>query len=344
MLPRRARWSRGSLWLAITAPIVCVSWPAHAASFRPTSFQGVDGAIELNTGADYVEPYFATKALIVAQDAALDVHEAALAWIRWALPRQRANGLFRRFRLKKGEWRDCGAADADDAMLALWMQLLYRMAPDSGMPAEWLRSIRLADHQLDTLFNRRLGLYHVSRHNQASYFMDNIEVYAALKDIARGQARLFDPAAPATQARAELVAASIQRAFWDRRSRRFRPYMEKTRPAFYPDVVAQVYPWLANLAVRDQDARQAWEQWKQLFGAVWITRQYDVYPWGLVALAAEKLGDNASAACWISHSDPLRGSRAWNVLEEAAWQALRAHFAQTPEIGSRACAELVAQR
>ena len=194
------------------------------------------------------------------------------------------------------------------------------------------------------LYNRRRGLYHVSHHNHASFFMDNIEVYAALKDIARGQARFYDPAALATEARAELLAVAIQRSFWDRRAQRFRPYLEKTPPAFYPDVVAQVYPWLANLTVQDQDPRQAWDRWKQMFGAGWIARRYDVFPWGLVALAAEKLGDDATAACWISKSDRLRGSASWNVLEEAAWQALRAHFAQTPDAGSHACAELVARR
>ena len=44
--------------------------------------QAPDGAVTLNPGGNYVEPYFATKALIVAQDGGLDVREAASAWRR----------------------------------------------------------------------------------------------------------------------------------------------------------------------------------------------------------------------------------------------------------------------
>ncbi len=320
---------------------------AGATVFYPATFQGPDGAITLTQGGDYVEPYFATKALIVAQDGGLDVHEAAQSWINWALPRQRPDGLFRRFcransNAKHADyaWRDCAPADADDSMLGLWMQLLYRMAPSTGLPVEWQRSIALAAKQLAKLRNGRLGVYHISRLNHVALFMDNIEVYAALKDVARGQLRLHDPAAAATDACAVKLDAAIQRIFWDRRTGRFRPSMQKSRPAFYPDIVAQVYPWLADVSGPGQDPRQAWQQWRQTFGAGWIERRYDTNPWGLVALAAEKLGDTKSATCWTARSDSLRGSGSWNVLEEAAWQSLRARFPQAQVLDPGACDEI----
>ncbi len=322
---------------------------ACAAPFSPATFQAPDGAVALNPGGNYVEPYFATKALIVAQDGGLDVHDAALAWIGWALPRQRPDGLFRRFcrgntANATDDWRDCAPADADDSMLALWMQLLYRMSPATGMPAEWQHSIALAGDQLEKLHNRRLGIYHISRSNHVALFMDNIEVYAALKDVAQAQARFRDPSAAGTDARSDHLATAIQRIFWDGRAQRFRPSMQKTRPAFYPDVVAQVYPWLADVSGPGQDPRLAWDQWKHVFGAGWIERRYDTHPWGLVALAAEKLGDSASAACWTSQSDSLRGGSSWNVLEEAVWQSLRARFAQPQLLDPHACAAIVAER
>ncbi|MGA8539342.1 MAG: hypothetical protein WB566_07570 [Terriglobales bacterium] len=326
-------------------PVVAVT-TATAPAFYPATLQSPDGALTLNPGGDYVEPYFATKALIVAQDGGLDVREAAMAWIGWALPRQRPDGLFRRYcrvqnddaRNNKDDiWRDCAAADADDSMLALWMQLLYRMAPSTGMPAEWQRSLAFSSRQLARLRNRRLGLYHISRRNHVALLMDNIEVYAALKDVAGAQLRLDDPAAAATGARSEQLATAIQRVFWDRRAHRFRPSMQKTRPAFYPDSVAQVYPWLADMSGPGQDPRQAWERWKQKFGAGWIERRYDTHPWGLVALAAEKLGDAPAAECWTSQSDSLRASSSWNVLEEAVWQSLQARFAQAQLLDPQAC-------
>lgn len=331
------------LGITIVAVLCCGLPPASATAFYPATLQAPDGAMTLNAGGNYVEPYFATKALIVAQDGGLDVRDAGLAWIRWILPRQRPNGLFGRFCRTNAEWRDCAPADADDSMLALWMQLLYRMAPATGMPAEWQRSLTLAAKQLAKLHNRRLGVYHISDRNHVALFMDNIEVYAALKDVAGAQLRLHDSSAAATEAQAEQLAAAIQRIFWDRRAQRFRPSMQKSRPAFYPDSVAQVYPWLADVSGPGQDPRRAWEQWKQMFGAGWIGRRYDTHPWGLVALAAEKLGDATSAACWTAQSGSLRDSSSWNVLEEAVWQSLRARFPQPQWLDPHACAGLVTQ-
>jgi hypothetical protein len=315
----------------------------HPQAFRPQTFQAPGGAMVLNPGGNYVEPYFATKALIVAQDGGLDIHEAASAWINWILPRQRADGLFRRFCGDGGKWRDCAPADADDSMLALWMQLLYRMAPGTGMPADWQHSITLSAKQLEKLYNRRLGLYHVSKRDHVALLMDNVEVYAALKDVSQAQSRLDDPAAPATSARARHLEIAIQRVFWSRHAHRFRPSMQKTRPAFYPDVVAQVYPWLAGMSGPGQDPRQAWAEWKHNYGAAWIERKYDTHPWGLVAQAAEKLGDLDAAACWTAQSNSLRGSSSWNVLEEAVWQSLRARFMQPQMLNPQACSSILTQ-
>ena len=330
-------------WLFIVPMLCCFTSILSAGEFSPATLQAPDGALVLNPGGDYVEPYFATKALIVAQDGGLDTREAASAWIRWALPRQLPNGLFRRFCNSNGQWHNCAPADADDSMLALWMQLLYRMTPATGMPPEWQRSIALSSKQLEKLHNRRLGVYHISRLNHVALLMDNVEVYAALKDIAQAQARLNDPAAAATSARAEQLRSAIERIFWDNRAHRFRPSMQKTRPAFYPDVLAQVYPWLADLSGRNQDARQAWEQWRQTFGAGWIERRYDSHSWGLVAMAAAKLGDTRTAACWTSQSDPLRGSSSWNVLEEAVWQSLQARFEQQQLLDPGVCSDIISQ-
>jgi hypothetical protein len=329
--------------MAILAMLCCGLRPASGAAFSPATFQSPDGAVVLTSGGNYVEPYFATKALIVAQDGGLDVREAAAAWIRWTLPRQRSSGLFRRYCRVGDDWRDCAPADADDSMLALWMQLLYRMAPATGMPADWQRSVELSARQLEKLRNARLGVYHISRSNHVALLMDNIEVYAALKDVAQAQLRLHDPGAPVTSERAQHLDAAIQRIFWNRRTGSFRSSMQKTRPSFYPDDVAQVYPWLADASGPGQDSRQAWERWKRSFGAGWIERRYDPQPWGLVALAAEKLGDAQSAVCWTSHSDSLRGSRSWNVLEEAVWQSLQARFAQPQLLDPNACADILRQ-
>jgi hypothetical protein len=308
--------------------VLCASssFTAQSSSgqFVPKSYRSAGGALLLNTNGNYVEPYFAAKALITAQDAGLDIQQAGLAWINWALQRQRKDGLFDRYCQKAGaDWKPCGPADADDSMLALWLQLLYRLAPDSGIPVEWQASVQKAQLQLARLRNGRLGIYHVSGRNHVALFMDNVEVYSALKDIARAQLRFGDrQAAQITSKQAGDLAAAIDRIFWDNHHKWFRSSMQKNQPAFYPDVLAQIYPLLADFPLKNEDARSAWSDWKSRFASAWLEDRYDPHPWGLVALAAMKLGDQSSALCWLSRSEPLRYSHRWNILEEAVYQGL----------------------
>ena len=330
------------LLLLALVPAFCVT--AHSGSeFVPQNYRSPDGALVLQTNGDYVEPYFATKALIVAQDSGLDVGQAAKAWIQWGLAHQRPDGRFDRYCRKPGEdWKQCGAADADDSMLALWLQLLYRVAPDSGIPAQWQESVGKARSQLAKLRNGHMDVYYVSERNHVPLLMDNVEIYSALKDIAAAQNRFGDnQSAVATNHQAENLAAGIHKVFWDQHDRWFRPSIQKNKPAFYPDAVAQVYPWLAGLPA-SEDPRAAWESWKTRFASAWLETKYDPHPWGLVALAAAKEGDESSAACWLSHSQSLRYSARWNVLEEAVYQGLQHRLAQPQLADAAACSRVLA--
>jgi len=317
---------------------------SSSSQFVPGTYRSADGALLLTTGGNYVEPYFATKALITAQDAGLDVRQAGLAWIQWALQRQRKDGRFDRYCRKTGtDWKPCGAADADDSMLALWLQLLYRLAPDSGIPAEWQPSAQKAQSQLAKLRNGRLGIYHVSGRNHVALFMDNMEVYSALKDIGRAQTRFGDQAAKSTNKRAEDLAAAMDRVFWDNHNKWFRSSMQKNQPAFYPDVLAQVYPLIADFPLKNEDARSAWSAWRSRFASAWLEDRYDPHPWGLVALAAMKVGDQSSALCWLSHSEPLRYSTRWNILEEAVYQGLEEKLKARRSTYAAACSTTMDQ-
>jgi len=324
--------------------LTAVSAPARAAEFVPGPYATADGALVLLTGGDYAEPYFATKALLVAQDTGLDVRQPALAWVKFVMPRQRKDGRFDRYcRAALGNWRSCGAADADDSMLALWLQLLYRLAPDTGLPAEWQQSAVRAEAHLKSLRNARLGVYHISRRNHVALFMDNVEVYAALRDIADAQQRFGDGTKAAqTRAQADDLGRAMIRIFWDQHARWFRVSTQKQqRGDFYPDAVAQAFPILAHLDVNNRDPHAVWEWWRDTFGQEWLTRKRDPHPWGLLAVAAFEAGDRESATCWLSGSQPFRFSKQWNVLEEAAFQGLNN---SVPEQQASACSGVIARR
>ena len=332
-------------FLLLLAVLCQSSSPALVAAppFLPDQYQSDDGALVIEANGDYVEPYFATKALIVAQDAGLDVRNAAAGWIAWGLAHQEKDGRFDRYCRKQNEhWHSCGAADADDSMLALWLQLLYRMAPDHGLPTAWQASARNAESQLSRLRNGRLGVYRVSSRNHVPLFMDNVEVYSALQDIARAKSRFGDAdGARETARQADRLASAIQHVFWSKRAHWYRTSMQNHQPRFYPDVVAQVYPWLAGLNGPGQVISVAWKDWKGRFGQEWLNSTYDPYPWGLVALAALKTGDDSVVMCWLARSESLRYSVRWNILEEAIFQALDNKFGRQRLADASVCSRVM---
>jgi len=330
---------RGSiLFLMLAWGAVC-AWTSSR-PFDPNGYQHPDGSISLHYNGDFIEPYFATKALILAQEGGLDVRQPVQQWIQWLLPRQQKDGRFSRYCRKPGtDWQVCSPADADDSMLALWLQLLYTNAPHSGLPTEWQQSARKAKASLDMLRNRRLGVYHVSRQNHVALFMDNVEVYSALDAVARAQHRFGQlEQAAATHKEAENLDLAIQRVFWNKHDEWFRPSIQKNRPEFYPDVVAQVYPWLADMPMDSNvQLREAWTLWRNRYAIDWLDKKFDPHPWGLVAMVAVKFGDSDSAGCWLSRSEPLRFSTNWNVLEEAAFQAVETKIGETSQTSPSAC-------
>ena len=293
---------------------------------RPLDLAGylqADGAITVRAYGNFVDPYFPTKALLVAHGAGMDVRASALAWIAWLRPRQLADGRFERYCGTAGRWEACGEEDADDAMLALWMQLLYAMAPPDRFPGEWISTVTAAESYLDTVRDPTTGVYYISRSKPTGLFMDNIEVYAALRESAKARRRYGDIAHAAryTQA-AETLAQAIDRVFY-RPDRGEYAASTHARPdrSFYPDAVAQTYPWLIGFPLDRSSDRDAFRNWLRMYRAAWESPELD-YPWGLVAMTAARVGDEGTAKNWVRKAASARGTKRWNVLEEAVYQAL----------------------
>ena len=81
---------------AFTAAMVLMltGCPVQPCSISP-NYQHPDGSITVRSGGAFVEPYFPTKALIVAHEAGLDVRAPASAWIDWLRGRQHPDGRLR---------------------------------------------------------------------------------------------------------------------------------------------------------------------------------------------------------------------------------------------------------
>lgn len=306
-----------------------VSHTIHATALDLQGYVGPHGEIRTQFEGDVVDPYFATKALLEASSAGLAIDVPALAWIEWALNKQLPNGLFQRYCRTAAtgwDWKACATADADDAMMAVWLHLLAERSPPADASSRWKRSMQLAWAQLEKLHNPRLGIYYISHQQPVGLFADNMEVYAALRALARMHMKQGEPVlAQQMTNRADQLIKNLDKVFLDKRHARYRVSTQaRTEHAFYPDEVAQLYPWILETDTRNQEASgAAYREWIGRNRSDWLNLRSDHYPWGLVALAALRFADHESAACWLQVATPLRHGMRWNVLEEAALQTVR---------------------
>ncbi|MBF6987643.1 hypothetical protein IPF36_07780 [Cupriavidus sp. IK-TO18] len=318
-----------TLLVLLLALATYVHRPADAVELTLTDYQRPDGAITTYFAGDSVDPYFAAKALLAAQDAGMTTRIAATRWIAWLLPRQQADGRFDRYCERGQRFVSCQEADADDALMAAWMELLVRSAPPKGMPPAWQASFDKASRYLDRLRDPGSGVYHISARLPVALLMDNVEVSSAFKAASLYRQRHGDAVgAAAWQRKAEQLDKDILRVFW-RASR----YLVSTQPReqfeFYPDAVAQIFPILGDIHPAGRSHVVAYQSWMKENRWAWLQMSEVDFPWGLVALVADRMGDKDAITCWRLRSIQFRHGKHWNVLEEALYLAFESRL--TPE-------------
>jgi hypothetical protein len=307
-----------------------LAWPLLAEGAAPPlaleGYQDEGGAIALRLDGAMVDPYFATKALLAAHEAGLDARDAALRWIAWLLPLQRPDGRFDRYCRQGGKYVACAAADADDAMLAVWMELLATFAPAHGMPSAWSRSVARAESHLARLSDPARGVYWISEALPVSLLMDNVEVHGAFTAMSAHQARMGDARrARRWAARAARLRQDILATFWSRGRYRVSTQDQPTE-GFYPTAVAQIFPLTGSFTNPERPDEEAYAGWMRENRAAWLLQSEHDYPWGLIVLAAQRAFDRASILCWRARAEPFRHGPHWNVLEEAIYLAIVARF------------------
>ncbi|PUA18821.1 hypothetical protein [Glaciimonas sp. PCH181] len=335
-LVRTARIA-GAVMLAL--PLLSVA----ASGVDLSGYQSEDGAITLKRNVAFVDPYFSTKALLLAAQQGLNVQDMTQKWVRWLLPRQLPDGRFMRYckTTAASDWVACQDADADDAMMAMWVALLAQTTQGEMSP-EIVRSIDRSLTQLESLRvaasanNPAKGTYTISATNSVALLMDNVEIYEGYRVLSR----YFTAHGPAWRGqayavRAQAVAEAIEAVFWDPVLKRYR-ITTQARQAddFYPDRVAQLFPLLGDLPDIRRDRRAAYKAWLQANKQRWLMLKADYFPWGLVAIAAKRMGDNHTALCWAANAGSLRAGPRWNVLEEVEYAVLSSHVAQSVSASS----------
>jgi hypothetical protein len=299
---------------------------AHAKDLPRLNLQGYqqkNGAITLGYKGDFVDPYFAMRALLTAKEEGLDIKQPALRWINWLISKQRADGRFDRYCQKGKQYSACMDADADDVDMILWAQLLMVAADSSEMPQNFQQSYAKAMNYLEKeLYDKELGIYIVNKKSSVGLFMDNIEIahsFLQLAYLKRQQKNI--PEAAEFELRASNLIESIERVFG-----RESYYEVSTQPNetknFYPGAVAQIYPWIFSLPWKHQNNFSNFSNWYYDWNISAELPQSD-FAWGLVALAAKKAGHDSFVEEWLHSAKNLRPKAKWNVLEEAIYQILK---------------------
>ncbi len=266
------------------------------------------------------------RALNTAADLGFDVDSLARRYINWQLARLDTTASFNRYGCgADGAWSACGAADADDAALALWIELLFRTAGRSRMPEDWRRSADRSRRALASLWDPGLGVYVVSSSVRTGLFMDNIEVLSALETAARTPWARADHDRVGLSRGAARLRTAITRAFWDRATAAYRVSTQQPEPnrRFYPEIVAQVFPAAFGYGNPAGSAKALVMQWLRQHEGDWAAASDSGAAWGLVAVAGVRSGHFAAIARWLDRAGVLRAGAGWNVTDEAIYVTLR---------------------
>lgn len=277
------------------------------------------GAISILETGNIVDPYFTLQALLLARENGLDISPYAEKWAEWLITRQRPDGSFDRYCRTGPIWLGCKSADADDALVAIWMKFLDTMPRQLKEKPSWRKSYDAASKALTHLHDSKRGVYLVSPIFQHGLFMDNLEIWS-YKSSRTGYLQSLE---------AREFARAIRTTFWDAKSSRFlvstQPEQKDLSHTFYPEHVAQIFPLLFDFPLLPSEARSYYQKWMKLHRATWLQQVKTDYAWGLLAFLAWKQNDKLSAQCWLRESLPYQQTGHWTVTDEVVSQILSKH-------------------
>ncbi|MGY8905325.1 MAG: hypothetical protein ACKVIH_12325 [Burkholderiales bacterium] len=277
------------------------------------------GAISVQHKGDTIDPYFTLQALLLARDNGLDISTYAKPWVNWLVERQKPDATFDRFCRNGPVWAPCKTADADDALLALWLKFLDTMPEELTQNPAWLKSYQQSAAALARLLDTPRGIYLVSPVYQHGLFMDNLEVLSYQPALSKVRTDVKLPSS-------KKLSRDIHNVFWDPKDKRFlvstQPEQKNVPHTFYPEYVAQLFPLLFDFKLLGLNRNQHYQKWMRDHRAEWLTQSKADFSWGLVAVIAARQGDRTSAACWLRETASAKNTSHWIVTDTVAAQIL----------------------
>lgn len=308
--------------------LAAVSAQAKGPPLRLDGYVDAQGAISVQHKGDTIDPYFTLQALLLASENGLDIAPHARNWANWLVERQKPDATFDRFCRNGPVWAACKTADADDALLALWLKFLDTMPAELAANPVWLKSHERTRAALGRLVDPARGVYLVSPVYQHGLFMDNLEVLSYRPRAGQG----------ANLPSSAVLAKAIHDVFWDAKGKRFlvstQPEQKGMPHTFYPEAVAQLFPLLFDYGPLPRKPGAYYQAWMREHRATWLVQSHADFAWGLVALVALRQGDLATAGCWLRETAAARRTSHWIVADEAVLQVLEARGVKPAAAGA----------
>jgi hypothetical protein len=312
---------------------------AQSASWIAASTQLPDGAIR--DSSTHISPYFANRAAIGMVLAG--GHTAAVqSWMSWYLAHLNltdmwgTSGTIYDYSVNaQGTESSLNQADSTDAYAATFLSLANAFY-NSGDPTaqayvisvrpqlDAVASVILSGQQSDGLTWARPD-YHIK------YLMDNVEVYAGLRDYASLLSRAFgdDANSRAVSSRAAQVASGLESEMWNAGGNQYYNYVGEagfkspTDWTNYYSSASELFPVLYGLiSPSSARAQSLYAQFNSAFSAWAQLEKPDKYPWALVSTVAALMSDTGRASAYVANVDSQYASRGFPYPwydAEAGW-------------------------
>lgn len=327
--------------------------------------QGTTGEIYLNLGnsdrpAGDVNPYFscfAAQGLLAGTPTQEDM-DSVKNYLLWhAQAFLQAQGVLENHRITDGVLQPTGKYDSVDSYVAVFVSLLCQYGELGGDVATIdpdKTALELAMQQLSTLTEN--GLTRVKPGKSVFYTMDNLEVLAAYRDLARfctspqgisflgGQSCGLSDAA--TNAAQQCEAGIVQKLwnpqenqFWVGLGKNDAPLGSSGMNVLYPDAVAQIYSAAFHLPLPGVDINALYRRFCDTMR--WEAMEFgedEAFSWGVLCYIAAVLGDAERAEAYLTlYAQKTAQSRAYPLhTADAGWVAkacavLETHYTQKME-------------
>lgn len=261
-----------------------------------------DGAITRYPDQGGVMPYFSNFAAMAMLEEP-SCYPFVERYLDWYLRNLESNGTIRDYSYDEKLNSTTSKPDSEDAYAGTFLSLAVLYHKKAGQ-TNWIRR-NLADlkkvaRSIINLMDRD-GLTFALAGYRVKYLMDNCEAYRGLADFAELLVYLGDREASYYKARAEAIAAGIERFLWNPLNFYYHP--SKTgwiRPGvnlkkFYPDAACQVFPVLYGLIEPGTDRGARLYKIFNDNQTNWVTIKPPDYPWMILGLYACLHGDYSRA-------------------------------------------------